>query len=589
MFLYIRHNIIYAITILFLTTSSIIYPIEGLQQNRKQKKQHQVQQKNNNQNNVRAICTARSTAIFALLESLKKQQVFAIRVLENDPSYQHMDRRDRAFSRLLLSTTERRSGQIEKILNSFIVSRRLQKKDTFSRSNNRRNSQNLSNMLCEAALRIGVTQILFLDIPQYAAVDETVEVLRLHPHIKVSQPQINFVNGVLRNVGREGRAKLQDTTIMDNVDPWLAQQWIETYGQEVTNIIVSSAMTQSPIFLSINHRRLNGNNTDDDSDGSERIKKVKQLFSRSVQEKVAENGEFVDDENNDSISLPELLPTGSIRVPTNFGGSVSEWPGYKEGLWWVQDPSATLPALALWYGIIANNNNRPPSVDDVSKMHVVDLCSAPGGKCAQLCSMGFGRVDAVEISPQRSNALQQNLKRLGMDDVCHVTVADGRQWAVPSITSTHGTTTSNRIDGILLDAPCSATGVGSRQPDVLRKNVNLSELVVIQRELLTHATDNLLSVGGVLVYATCSLLKQEGEDQIEWLLNREKADTATTGTMELLPLLPGEIPGFDDCIDSKKGWLRVIPGILPGSLKYCDGFFVARLKKKERVVANDDE
>jgi 16S rRNA (cytosine967-C5)-methyltransferase len=140
---------------------------------------------------------------------------------------------------------------------------------------------------------------------------------------------------------------------------------------------------------------------------------------------------------------------------------------------------------------------------------------------------------------------------------------------------------TSRINGILLDAPCSATGVGSRQPDVLRKNINLSELVTLQQELLVHSVENLLPVGGILVYATCSLLRQEGEDQIEWLLNRSVKDGSDGGgsTVKLDPFRIGEIPGFDACIDSDKGWLRVIPGTLPGSLQYCDGFFVARLTK----------
>ena len=574
---------------------SSLYPhviqIEGLQQ---QPQQQQRQRNNNNNNNniqtkpktktiVPQIGTARSTAIFALYESLitktkKKNKeatkpVFAIRVLENDVSYQKLDGRDRAFSRLLLSTTERRSGQIEKILNSYIASRQQQQQqqqqqqndDDRSRGSSHGRQQKSSDILCEAALQIGVIQILFLDVPQYAAVDETVEVLRLHPKIKVSQPQINFVNGVLRNVARDGETKLMETSILDNVDPWLAKQWIDMYGEDISNTIVSSAMSQSPIFLSVNHRRL--------GDDNKRINDLIEQFTNANKENISDN-DHSNDENDHSISVPELLPIGCIRVPDNFGGSVSKYPGYKEGLWWVQDPSATLPAIALRNGLTNNND-----LTDVSSMHVVDLCSAPGGKCAQLCSMGFGRVDAVEISERRSKSLEQNLKRLGMEDVCRVTVADGREWTVP--TTNDDNVVTSKIDGILLDAPCSATGVGSRQPDVLRKNINLSELVPIQQELMVHAVDNLLPVGGVLVYATCSLLKQEGEDQIEWLLSRSAAkDSGGVGaTIEVDPFQVGEIPGFDDCIDSKKGWLRVIPGTLPGSLQYCDGFFVARLRK----------
>jgi 16S rRNA (cytosine967-C5)-methyltransferase len=118
-----------------------------------------------------------------------------------------------------------------------------------------------------------------------------------------------------------------------------------------------------------------------------------------------------------------------------------------------------------------------------------------------------------------------------------------------------------------------ATGVGSRRPDVLRKSPELEELTRIQKELAVHTVDELLDIGGIMVYATCSLLKEESEDQMNWLLSRNEG-----AEVETIPFLPDEIPGFDDAID-KNGWLRVIPGVLPGTLKFCDGFFVARLRR----------
>jgi 16S rRNA (cytosine967-C5)-methyltransferase len=254
-----------------------------------------------------------------------------------------------------------------------------------------------------------------------------------------------------------------------------------------------------------------------------------------------------------------------------MGGIVSKWPLYNEGAWWVQDPSATLPAIALFNALQSRGDNA-------EDLHVVDLCSAPGGKTAQLCSMGFGKIDAIEISQARSKSLKQNLKRLGMHDMYNLTVEDGRIWKPPDPTST--------IDGILVDAPCTASGVGSRRPDVLRKSFDdLTELLSIQRELLAHSADNILQLGGVMVYATCSLLKQEGEDQVTWLLSRGTSDETSNkalrekpASLKTLPFSPGEIPGFDKCIDNN-GWLRVVPGVLPGSLKFCDGFFVAKLMK----------
>jgi len=362
------------------------------------------------------------------------------------------------------------------------------------------------------------------------------------------------VNAVLRNIDREGRPRLESTSIIDNLDPWLADQWFQQYGDETSKIIVEAAMNQSPVFITVNHlisKHLNDASEQElESSGDdkefERLVQIKDIFTTS------------NDEGD--IQSAELLPVGSIRVPESFSGAVSKWPLYEEGAWWVQDVSATLPAIALASSLVKENGLK-----HLDEMYVVDLCSAPGGKTAQLCSMGFGRVDAVEFSSRRSRSLHQNLERLGMEEICNVVVADGRKF-VPE-------TSTGPAQGVLVDAPCSATGVGSRRPDVLRKSIDIKDLVSIQRELVVHAVDNILEVGGILVYATCSLLKQEGEDQIKWLVSERPM-------LETVPFSTGEIPGFDDCID-ENGWLRVIPGVLPGSLQYCDGFFVARLRKNQ--------
>ncbi len=315
------------------------------------------------------------------------------------------------------------------------------------------------------------------------------------------------------------------------------EDWIRSYGKESTNKIVEAAMSQSPIFISVN---CDFNRTD--SERKSHMEKIKEFFTCSA----------VSDE-------AELLEHGSIRVPEQQSSVVSRWPGYDEGEWWVQDPSASLPALALYQTMISKDTRN------TQELHVVDLCSAPGGKTAQLCSMGFGRVTAVEVSDRRVKGLRENLERLGMIDRCEIVVADGREWK-PS--------NDCYVDAVLLDAPCSATGVGSRRPDVLQKSPDLREITKLQRELAVHVVDDLLGPGGVIVYATCSLLKSESEDQMKFLLSRKEGPE-----LETIPFQPGEIPGFDEAID-ENGWLRILPGHLPGSMRHCDGFFVARMKRK---------
>ncbi|KAL7518595.1 hypothetical protein ACHAWX_003407 [Stephanocyclus meneghinianus] len=189
-----------------------------------------------------------------------------------------------------------------------------------------------------------------------------------------------------------------------------------------------------------------------------------------------------------------LLPQGSLRVGSSLAGDITQWPGYHDGTWWVQDASSTLPALVLTRALSESREG-----EDLSSLHVVDMCAAPGGKTSQLLSAGFGRVTAIEASERRSRRLVENLNRLGLSERCQVIVGDGQNF-IPA--EQHG-----EIHGILLDVPCSATGTGARRPDVLRRSSDLKELLQIQESLANHCVDNILDAGGILVYATCSILK----------------------------------------------------------------------------------
>lgn len=170
---------------------------------------------------------------------------------------------------------------------------------------------------------------------------------------------------------------------------------------------------------------------------------------------------------------------------------------------------------------------------------------------------------AIEANERRCRRLRENLDRLDLEQSCEVVVSPGQEWV-----NEDG---NNEVTAVLVDVPCSATGTGNRRPDVLQKDTaDLNSLHEIQEILANHCVENILSKGGVMIYATCSLLKSESEDQVTKLLQR--------GDVTTLPFEPGEIPGFDNAID-ENGWIRVIPGQLGGLLDYCDGFFVARLTK----------
>lgn len=233
----------------------------------------------------------------------------------------------------------------------------------------------------------------------------------------------------------------------------------------------------------------------------------------------------------------ELLP-GHVRIPA--GASVPELPGYAEGGWWVQDLAASLPARLLGPGA----------------GKALDLCAAPGGKTLQLAAAGWD-VTAVDISEARLARLRDNLDRTGL--AAKVVAADLLKW-VPNAPA----------DAILLDAPCSATGIFRRHPDVLHRvrPALIAEMAALQQRLLARAA-GWLRPGGTLVYATCSLEPAEGEEQLARFL-ADHADFA------LDPIRAAELPAGVE--PHASGHVRTLPGMLADQ-GGMDGFFIARLKR----------
>jgi len=229
-----------------------------------------------------------------------------------------------------------------------------------------------------------------------------------------------------------------------------------------------------------------------------------------------------------------LMP-GHVRLPSRT--AVAGLTGYGEGNWWVQDVAASIPARLLGPG---------------EGRTALDLCAAPGGKTMQLAAAGF-RVTAVDASESRLARLRENLSRTGLS--ADVVAADVMAWEP-----------AEAVDAILLDAPCSATGIFRRHPEVLhrvRERV-LAELAEGQKAMLARAA-GWLKPGGTLVYSVCSLEPEEGERVAEAVL-------APGATLRLVPPEPGELPRE---VPVPAGYVRTLPGLWidEGGV---DGFFVAR-------------
>jgi 16S rRNA (cytosine967-C5)-methyltransferase len=223
-----------------------------------------------------------------------------------------------------------------------------------------------------------------------------------------------------------------------------------------------------------------------------------------------------------------LLP-GHVRLPR--GQAVNGLVGFREGAWWVQDLAASLPARLLGPG---------------EGRRVLDLCAAPGGKTLQLAAAGW-RVTALDISGKRLEKLRANLARtsLSADPV----QADALRWQPDA-----------PFDAILLDAPCTATGTCRRHPDVLHRigERQIAEMAELQAALL-HRASGWLTPGGRLIYAVCSLEREEGGGQ------------AAAVALAPDPIGPEELPEW--LPSTPEGWLRTDPGLVPDGM---DGFFIAR-------------
>ncbi|MCW6537307.1 RsmB/NOP family class I SAM-dependent RNA methyltransferase [Sphingomonas lycopersici] len=234
----------------------------------------------------------------------------------------------------------------------------------------------------------------------------------------------------------------------------------------------------------------------------------------------------------------ESLAPGHVRLVD--AGPVPELPGYDAGAWWVQDLAASLPARLIGSGA----------------GQALDLCAAPGGKTLQLAAAGW-QVTAVDASKSRAARLNENLARTGLS--ADVVVGDVLDWAPDA-----------PAEAVLVDAPCSATGIFRRHPDVLHRAHDgvIAEMAELQGRILARAAD-WVRPGGLLVYATCSLEPAEGEAQLAQFLGQR-------GDFAVMPPAPGELPA--GIAAHPDGYVRTLPGTVEAT-GGCDGFFVARLRR----------
>lgn len=349
-----------------------------------------------------------------------------------------------------------------------------------------------------ALLLAGLAQLDALGLPPHAALSATVEAVRA-----LDRPALaGLVNAVLRRALREG---------VPAGDPaqawpaWLREQVAGDWPEQAAGIFAASARP-APLWLRVDARRTTP---------------------------AAYAARLRDEAGIDAVAVPALAD--ALRLEA--GVPVATLPGFQDGLVSVQDGSAQQVADAL----------APPAGG-----RVLDMCAAPGGKAVHLLERDPGlRLLALDIDPRRLQRVAQTLARVGVQAELRAAdaAAPAAWWdGVP-------------FDAVLLDAPCSATGIVRRQPDVLlhRQPRDIAMLTTVQARLLDAAWQ-VVRPGGRLVYATCSILRAENTDQVQAFLAR-------TGQAALED--PGEAFGHA-CPAGRQR--------LPGE-DGMDGFFYAVLRR----------
>ncbi|MFR1828582.1 MAG: 16S rRNA (cytosine(967)-C(5))-methyltransferase RsmB [Clostridium butyricum] len=361
-------------------------------------------------------------------------------------------------------------------------------------------------------LRVAIYQMNFLDkIPTYAACNEAVEEAK-----EISENDSKLVNGILRSFTKNPDDinvpgnKIDEYAYKFSFEPWMIRLLIKQYGENVAKKIMSGLNTIPKVSI-----RVNELNSDYDE----------------VYEKLEE----MEYEISEGVICPEAI---NIKG----GKSIENNPLFKEGKITVQDESAMLVA---------------PLLDLKEGMTVVDLCSAPGGKTTHIAEIlgNTGKVLAFDLHESKLGLIKENCERLGITNVTTF-AQDATKLNAELVAST---------DRVLLDVPCSGLGIIRKKPEIKwnKKRNDLRGIIPVQREIMNNAWQY-LKQGGVMIYSTCTLNKEENEENIEWFLNNHE-------DCEVKRIFVGK---QDNLVYSREGLLTVMPN------ENMDGFFIAKLEKR---------
>ena len=346
----------------------------------------------------------------------------------------------------------------------------------------------------------------------HTLVDQAVEAAK---RSEATTHQASFINGCLRRFLREREALVAKTDANPQAVWNHPQWWIDRLRKDHPQdwqAILRANNARAPLILRVNERKTT----------------VAQYLSSLAAMNIVAN------------------PVGEYGVVLATAQSVTGLPGFAEGHFSVQDGAAQLAAPLLLNGLLAADGSTAP-------LRVLDACAAPGGKTAHLLELADCEVTALDIDARRGERITQNLNRLGLQ--ARLVSGDASRPA--------DWWDGQLYDAILLDAPCTASGIVRRHPDVrwLRRPTDIAQLAGIQAQLLDTLWP-LLRPGGRLLYCTCSVFRAEGDKQLQTFVTRHKDVSIRPAPGHLLPQSGAQATGLPDNLAGEH-----------------DGFYYALLEK----------
>ena len=440
--------------------------------------------------------------IYKVLEENEYSHVVLRQTLDKEKD---AEKRDRAFVTRLAEGTLEHLITLDYILNQ--VSKTPVKK---------------MKPIVRTVLRMSVYQLLYMDsVPDSAVCNEAVKLIKS----KGLQGLSGFVNGVLRNVARNKEQWLSEEFYPDKVKhpaaylsiryslpEWLCRYFVKEYGVEKAENIAEGSLRNPKTSIRCNTGKIS-----------------KEALAMRLQEQgfTVENGVYAAD---------ALYLSGY--------DTLEKIPEFAQGLFQVQDESSML--------VVQLAGLKPGDL-------VLDVCSAPGGKALHaanvLESLGGGRVVSRDISEKKTALIKENTERLQVKNIT-IQVADATCLDEEMI---------EKADVVIADLPCSGIGIMAKKPEIRYRMSaeNQKELVKLQQEIL-EKVHRYVKPGGILMYSTCTINKEENENQARFLCEK----------YGFVPALDEVPEGLAEAVQ-EGGFLQLLPGI-----HECDGFFIARLRKE---------